>query len=678
MTLNPKVTQLTNILDNCKFTLSTLEPSEWAEANMRITVGNFQGKLDYSLTPYWRKVIDALSPYSGFPEVCLMGGAQIGKSKTVIEPIICYYISEHPCNIGFLTGHSDLAEESIIELDTAIRNANIHHLIASQSPRVRNSRTGDTNTMKEFPMGKLISGSASNHKLLRQRNWKFTIADDLEAAPKDSKKSGDTVGLIRLRSNSYGKNKKIFWCSTPEKEEDSLIAPLYKSGNQQRWHIPCECCGEAITLEWEVLVNDRDRAGIVWQLDEHTGLLKRGSVEYVCQICGGAFKDNNKHKFLNDGTWIATNHNPSNPDMTSFHMSGLYAGVGFDSWEVLVREYLEANPPNGGERNHHKHQVFYNLRLGLPVKTEQNELLSTSIMSNTRSYQPFIVPEQQSIDDGNGRIVLVTCGADLNGKMKGYYNYNEDDVRLDWEIVAHAESGSIYSIAHGSIGTFQRGLGNEDDERIKWTAQNGEPYCIWDEFDKLISQTLEGDNGVRFKIFQTGVDTGAYNLHVYAYLDRTLNNVVGLRGTREDKYVRNDSNAKLFTVGQKRTDEYFLQVGYLKDDISQRMSLVWSRKSTQPNGFMNFPQPSRGMYTFDAYFDHFQSEVRKLQPDGSNRWQKKTDHSPNHLWDCHVYNMALREIEVFNLGKELKRKKVIDVTYKFTWGDYAHFVSTSV
>lgn len=672
-----KSDRLRKILDACKFELSTLEPSEWAELRMRITSGNKQGKLSYDITPYWRKVVDALSPYSGFPEVCVMGSAQIGKTKAVIEAILCYYISEHPCNIGFLTGHTDLSEESMIELDMAIRNSDIHHLIASQSPRVRNSRTGDTNSMKEYAGGKLISGSASNHKLLRQRNWRLTIADDLEASPKDSKKSGDTVSLIRLRSNSYGKNKKILWCSTPELEESSLIVPLYESGDQNRYHVPCQCCGELITLEWEVLVNDRDKAGIVWKEDEHTGLLVRGSVEYVCQKCGGAFKENNKHEFLNAGDWIATNPNRSNPDMTSFHISGLYAGVGFDSWDVLVREYLEANPSKGGKKDEGKHKTFMNLRLGLPYKSEQTELKSTSIMSNTRSYLPYIIPEEQSIKDGNGRIVLLTCGADLNGKMKGYHNFTFDDVRLDWEIVAHAESGSIYSVAHGSIGTFQRGI-VEDDERIKWTAQYGEPYCIWDEFDALISQSFEIDNGSRMKIYQTGVDTGAYNLHVYAYLDRTLNNVVGLRGSREDKYIRNDTNVKLFSVGQKRKDEYFLQVGYLKDDISQRMSLTWNRKNYQPSGFMNFPQPTSGMYLFDNYFDHFQSEVRKLQDDGSNRWEKKNAHVQNHLWDCHVYNMAIREIEVYNCGEELKRKKVIERSYKFTWGDYAHFMASEL
>jgi phage terminase large subunit GpA-like protein len=676
MTINPKHQQLSNILDRCKFQLSTLEPSEWAEANMRITVGNFQGSLDYSLTPYWRKVVNTLSPYSGFPEVTLMGGAQIGKSKTVIEPILCYYISEHPCNIGFLTGHTDLSEESIIELDSAIRNAGIHHLIKSQSPRVRNSRTGDTNNMKEYPMGKLVAGSASNHKLLRQRNWKFTVADDLEAAPKDSKKSGDTVSLIRLRSNSYGKNKKIFWCSTPELVENSLIEPLYLSGNQQRWFIPCQCCGEMITLEWEVLIDEREKAGIRWVHDEHTGLLKRGSVEYVCQKCGGAFKENNKHKFLNDGDWIATNDNPSNPDMASFHISGLYAGVGFDSWEVLVREYLEANPLNG-QRIDKKHQTFVNLRLGLSHTSEVEEVKSTDIMSNTRKYKPFTVPEQQSIEDGNGRIILLTLGADLNGKMRGYHGWTEDDVRLDWEIVAHSYSGSTYSIAHGSIGTFQRGI-SDDVQRVKWTAQHGDLNCIWPELDKILDADYIGDNDVVYRIFQAGVDTGAYNRHVYAYLDRTLHRVVGVRGQKEDRYKRDDENAKLFQVGQQRKDEYFLQVGYLKDDIANCMKLGWDRKGEQPPNFMNFPQPSNGMYTFDAYFNHFQAEARKIKENGECRWEKKKDHNENHLWDCHVYNRAIRAIEVYNLGQELKRAKKIDPTQPFTWGDYAHYMDVSL
>ena len=46
-----------------------------------------------------------------------------------------------------------------------------------------------------------------------------------------------------------------------------------------------------------------------------------------------------------------------------------------------------------------------------------------------------------SENDGNGAIVFVTLGADMNGKP--------DDARLDYEIVAWSESGASYSINHG-------------------------------------------------------------------------------------------------------------------------------------------------------------------------------------------------------------------------------------
>ena len=41
---------------------------------------------------------------------------------------------------------------------------------------------------------------------------------------------------------------------------------------------------------------------------------------------------------------------------------------------------------------------------------------------------------------------------------------------------------------------------------------------------------------------------------------------------------------------------YILDVDKLKDNLASNMALTEGTDGTQPNGFMNFPQPSGGKY----------------------------------------------------------------------------------
>jgi hypothetical protein len=76
--------------------------------------------------------------------------------------------------------------------------------------------------------------------------------------------------------------------------------------------------------------------------------------------------------------------------------------------------------------------------------------------NNVRSYDIGVVPDVTCKNDGNGRIVLLTLACDLGGVMET----NNEDVRLDWELIAHASNGQTYSVNHGSIGTFKRNRKN--------------------------------------------------------------------------------------------------------------------------------------------------------------------------------------------------------------------------
>src|SRR5690606_30193319 len=146
-------------------------------------------------------------------------------------------------------------------------------------------------------------------------------------------------------------------------------------------------------------------------------------------------------------------------------------------WAYYVQKWIDAHPISQ-PRDEKKFQTFQNVVLGLTYVGQSDAPEATAIMGNIRDYDIGIIPESISIQDENGKIVLLTCGADMNGKR--------DDARLDYEIVAHAENGTIYSITHGSIGTFVKGESKKDDDRVKWTYQENMPNSVWPEFEKVL------------------------------------------------------------------------------------------------------------------------------------------------------------------------------------------------
>ena len=312
-------------------------------------------------------------------------------------------------------------------------------------------------------------------------------------------------------------------------------------------------------------------------------------------------------------------------------------------WEYYVREWIEANPV-GQPAKEIEVQSFMNLNLGLTYKKTGKSIEANSIQKKVRDYEIGRVPDLMSQKDGCGQIVMLTCACDLNGK--------EHDARLDFEIVAWAENASSYSVRHGSIGTFIPHERTEEKvDRAKWSYEYGQPNCVWPELDKILSENYLTDTNRPMGVLLTGIDCGYYTNHAYGYIDRTnVRNVVGVRGDKEEELRKVGADLPDFKPARERRHLYMLDVNNIKDKIARNIELRWQpgTPEAQPTGFMNFPTPSGGLYTFNNYFSHFESEHRIVEVKDSgmagSRWVKKKSGGQNHHWDCYVYNYALKEI----------------------------------
>lgn len=654
-----EIKALDTILEATLVQKSRLLPSNWYESKMVMPANDsFPGPVQFSRTPYWEEPFNCIDPNDPTLNITIVGPAQMGKSVMVLNAIIAYVISENPVNILFLTGHSKLSKESMEKIDFVIKCCGLDHLITPNVLKKRNSRSGDTSEKKEFRGADLKSGSITNHNLLRQNTARITLSDDLDAGQLSKDQTGSTIRLIEGRTKASEDKSKRYWVSTPQVRGSSLIEIQFEKSDKRYWNVECPHCGTSekrITWKMPHLVNDKDTAGLFWKLD-NIGRVDIKSVGYVCQLCAAFFTDKNKHEMLNSGIWIPTVE-PKEFYHKGYHITGLYAPHGMTSWFSLASKFEYCNPP-GQPRREADWQTVVNIDIGDWYDMPGTSVDSSQLEKNIRTYPIGTVPDEQSVADGNGHIVLLTLVLDLGGRYVGdQLKSDYDDARADWEIVGHAENGTTYSINHGSIGTFTNAyLGKKDEGRELWSYDLNKPNNVWKIVDQLAGMKFPFGKGT-MAIQLTGIDSGFADHHVFNYIEsrRGRFRIVALKGDKENKPVAYGLDRKHWKDSASRSNQFILQVGNLKDILASRISLNWDGRSKQPAGFMNFPQRGDGKYERENYFAHYEAEHRVVDAKkGTFIWEKKKSTVQNHHFDLAVYTMALREILMYKVFKEIK------------------------
>lgn len=652
-----------------EFKTVRLKPSEWTEKNIYLTsdISRYTGYYKYDVSPYTREVIDCLDPSSPVEMVAVMKCAQSGFTQGVIIPGICYIISETPSNTLFMAADKELVRNSIrTRLDPILQNSGLSDLIRANVVKKKNQRTGDTDFSKEFAGGSLTAEGTKNADKLRQISVKYIFADDWDAAPRDDKKEGSIRSLLEKRARSFGSTKKIFYISTPTVEQTSNILEVYDMGDQRKWHWCCPNCSEYIPMEWRVKLEDGSTAGITYELTKEGELIPE-SVHYKCQNCGGKIYESQKFELNLSGKWLPT-ATPKRPQYRSYQLNALVIPPGFDSWVDLVYQWLEAVPPNTNVVDEGKLKTFLNTSLGQTWEEKGKTPKVTDLMNNTRSYKLGLVPDTTAELDGNRKIVLLTLACDLGGIM----NENIEDVRLDWELIAHTSTGVTYSVDHGSIGTFKRKRrktkreSENDTERIKWTYNHGQEYSVWPELYTLMKTTYLGESGNGYDVDITVIDTGHFTRLAYQFINITDDAiVVGVKGAAEADFRKVQKDTPIIKRSREMVGKlYLLEVNQIKDILASNMRLKQGLDGYQPTGFMNFPQPERGKYTLRSYFKHFEGEHRVEQKKGDQvtgfAWKKKNSDVVNHFWDVYVYNLAAREIYIDIMRRSSPNFKNLD------------------
>ena len=656
-------------------------PSDWTEKHVILTneVSRFSGRFSYDMSPYAREIIDRLHPSDPSRVISVMKGAQSGITQGVIVPGMAWIIAEHPDNFLFTASDKDIAKKTITQrFDPLMRSSGLASLIRPNVVRAKGQRSGDTDFSKEFAGGNAIIEGTNNAGKFRFFSVKTVFMDDFDNAPRADKKEGSIRKLVEGRQTSYGNLAKTYYVSTPTISQTSNIYEMFMQGDQRKWHWPCPGCGSYVPSDWHIVKDDGSFAGIIYELDEKSNLIEE-SVHFKCPDCGHKITNQDKHEINVLGKWIATAV-PMGEYYKSYYMNSLIIPPGFISWVELVKEWLEACPPKG-KPNIDLLKVFNNVRLGLPFEDKGEVPKIMRLMENIRDYSIGYIPDETSEEDGNGQIVLITLAADLGGIMSSEI----EDVRIDWEIVAHAANGASYSINHGSCGTFKRSRTmtkkekDNDSSRNRFTYMHGFKNSVWPDLDSVIKADIPSESGDVYNVKLSLIDTGHFTKQAYEFIRKAHtpdNWVFGIKGVPEQNFRRNTKDVAPVKKSPNVSNLYLLDVEQLKDELANNMKLRLTDSGGQESGFMNFPEQSEGKYKLKGFFKHYESETRKEKVENGEsvgfKWDKKNTSVENHFWDVRVYNNSAKYIFIDLI------KRTEPTRYKgLTWATFVDIILAS-
>ena len=250
MIVDKREVQIDRIIDLAlSFSKKDILPtvSEWAEANRFLSskVTKKPGNFNFDYMPYTREIADCFSRTSRVREVAVMKGVQLGFTTSIFDNAIGYHIAENPSSIMLVSGSKSLLRDyKKVKIDQMIDDSGLRDRIVADTGNKNSRRQGDTTSLIEFVGGFLRIVGAKSADDLRSFPIKILLLDELDAYPDKLGDEGNPVELAVSRTDSFGRDKRIGYISTPLLKHSSHIYQYYLRGDQRKYYVPCPFCGE--------------------------------------------------------------------------------------------------------------------------------------------------------------------------------------------------------------------------------------------------------------------------------------------------------------------------------------------------------------------------------------------------------------------------------------------------
>lgn len=633
--------------------IEIMAPSAWAESKRYLppSATSLPGLYRFDVSPYWREVVDCMSPESDVRHVTIMKGVQVG-ATTLLENVIGYYIDQvKTAPMMLVTADAELAQ---LRMETAIipmiRFSGLDELVRSldeANPR----KTGRTDKKLEWEGGGfLVPFGAVNANKLRSIPIQVLLRDEIDGWPMTVGKDGDPVKLSADRTAAYETSRKVFDCSTPTVKGQSKIDELYLAGDQRKYFVRCLSCRHPQMLRWRRDdAETGNRSGIVWQVDDE-GRIVPGSVRYLCEQCGHPHKNEDKPRLFapDNAEWRPTASSET-PHHRSYHLSALYSPVGMQTWEACAVKWREAWDDEGARpRDNAKLQVFYNNVLGEPFEVRGMRLRLDVVESHRRHvYRYGEIPNAWCREFCGSEVLVLTCAVDVHldnlavavwGWCRGrrvvlvdYWRFRGEVENLD----DPASWGKLRELIETRVYTA----------RGEWTSNHASA-----ELARAVSSASTATNGGReYRIALTLVDSGYLTDTVHRFCERYEGGVFAVRG--RDAPPKSSPYKEFWSYEAPTTGQlaWSASVDMYKDRWSSALRRSWDGLSLQPEGHFNAPLDATS-----AQLKELTVETRreKVDPSSGKRlgfaWVRPSG-ADNELWDLLVYGNVALDILAFDL-----------------------------
>ena len=405
------LSELQRVLD----TGSHLSVMEWAERYRILESGSEPGPFVGNRTPYVYEIAECL--LSSKPEhqvIAVKKGSQLALTELAVN-YVGRMIHQDACDILYFMETGDKV--------SAMMKNRIRPMLARTPfnfPPPGKGTGDNTRNHISYPGGSLQLMGAGSTSSFSSNPARVCILDELARYDLDIGGEGDPLSLAKGRISSYGARGKVYIPSTPTDDEEAAgsYETIYQMGNAMEFYVPCHNCGHMDYLH-------RERFEYTTQGKDLVAFL-------ICRNCSQPTYEYHKPFFLPRGEWRATKERES-IDVTSFHVPGLLAPIGWKPWNEVAQSLINA------KKGRIKLKPVLNLAFGEGY-TEVVENAEPSFIKKTHSYKNAshgdtticILPEST---------LFVTMAVDTQGGWmrweKKAWDYNDNSWSLCFGTISH-------------------------------------------------------------------------------------------------------------------------------------------------------------------------------------------------------------------------------------------------
>jgi phage terminase large subunit GpA-like protein len=577
-------------------------PSQWAEQNIRIPVGNaIPGPIRFDNAPHQRGMIDAVKE-PGVRRVDYMMGAQTGKT-TVIQAITGYYVAHEPRS-QILVQPTQGDVQTFLE--TKLRPMlDANPVIAAKMAKQRGREGVNNGRIISFVGGWLMFAWAGSPKTLRSRSAPITHADEVDGM--EATAEGDPVELLAQRSATFGDQALSVRSSTPTLKGISRIESGFEAGDQRRYYVGCPHCSEPQYFKWSQVRWEGRRSTTISDAElDKEGEHSPETALYECEVCSSTWDDGQRIAAIRNAElqghgWKATKPFKGH---ASFHGPEMLST--FRRLRDIVQSYLDKLKIDDL-------QTFVNVSLAETYEEKGEKAEPEGLAARAEEYAA-------QVPRGG---VYLTAGVDMQMD------------RLEVEVVAWGRGEESWSI----------------DYKVLWGDPLGDE--VWQDLEDYLTQSWTHESGAELAVQASCVDTGGTSGMTQAAYDwlrgRTGRRVFGIKGVPGwgrpivEKPQRKQSGRRA-----RKIDLFLVGVDEAKLIHMRRLATTMENKTGGGPGVCHFPVERNAEWYRQITAEKLLTRYVKGQP--VREWVKP-DRARNEGTDCRIYALAALKIMQPNIKR---------------------------